>query len=171
MHLCDAHHHQRPITYAKPVFYLCRIWRRFWWFDLISIPNPNRSAYIAFSHSSNTSTKNWQSRCSRFWSIQFRFRQTMGMLFHTRYGYALVVILIVVFILYQTQRGPVETKDQFITFFAPNEENPQTTFVESDLVNLTSFRYTLKSEICNTVEDLLGERFKRVINKICNFNI
>lgn len=81
----------------------------------------------------------------------------MGMLLHRRYGYVLIAILIVVLIAYQMHNAPAEFNEEFITVLAANEDNPTQTFAENDLVNLTNFKYILKSHVCETVEDLLGK--------------
>lgn len=85
----------------------------------------------------------------------------MGVLLHTRYGYVIVVVLILLLIyFYYTEPSAEASNDRFITLLdAPVEDGDllQTSFVESELVNLTDFRYTLKSQVCNSIEDLLGK--------------
>lgn len=86
----------------------------------------------------------------------------MGMFLHKRYGYVLVTILIVILILYQSHNGPLEYNEEFITVLMAqgsdeNDDDPGRSFVESELVNLTDFKYILKSQVCSKAEDLLGK--------------
>lgn len=87
----------------------------------------------------------------------------MGLLLYKRYGCAIVFILTVVLIVARLLNEPIvgNNSDPFITVLTSidaDADDPQWSFVESDLVNLTDFQYTLKAQVCNdSVEDILGK--------------
>lgn len=85
----------------------------------------------------------------------------MGLPLYKRYGYIIVVVLLaIVLIVFRLLLTGHKSIDPFITVMQSidAEDDSKWSYVENELVNLTDFRYTLKSQVCNaSVVERIGK--------------